>query len=102
MRIKRRVPIALALGAMVGAGLLLAPSTAFAADLPYDGTDPHYTGCDSSAFTAPGSPVNGAGGSVELRYSTSCGTAWARFTCQSWNGCTNYSLWVRRNNDGKV
>jgi hypothetical protein len=26
----------------------------------------------------------------------------ARFTCQSLFGCSDYSIWIRRNNDGKV
>jgi hypothetical protein len=50
----------------------------------YDGTDPQATGCAASAELAPGTIVqpifHGTTkvGTVELRYSTSCHTAWAR------------------------
>jgi len=65
----------------------------------YDGTDPHTTGCDLNAFT-PASRSAG-GGTLELRFSRSCLTGWARFTCWNSGGCTNYTLWIVRSNDGK-
>lgn len=81
--------------------LLLVLGTAFLAPLAYassfDGTNPHTTGCDSSASTE--FQVSGPSGLLELRYSSSCQTAWARFTCNQ-SSCTNYSIYVRRNQDG--
>jgi hypothetical protein len=64
-------------------GSLAAPASALA--LTYDNTDPATTGCSSGAYTLTYSPVsrkdNGVVvGTVELRWSPSCHTAWSRFT----------------------
>lgn len=77
---------------------LVAP-VVFADNEPYDGSDPHQTGCDSSAWTPYSRTING--NLLELRFSSNCQTAWARFTCNDPNGCTNYTLWVTRVQDQK-
>jgi len=74
----RRSCLLLSLALTLGA-LLLLPSSAIAA--PYDGSDPGATGCASSAYTISSFYDRYYGGYVELRYSTSCSTAWARFSC---------------------
>lgn len=93
------------LAGVVTAGLLtigaVAPQTSVG-----DGSDPNNTGCSSSAST-PVSVSNpaGIGGTLELRFSANCQTAWARFTCQqdpNGFGCSSYEIFVRRNSDGKT
>lgn len=44
-----------------------------------DGQDPVATGCDYDAYTVTSQDINGLG-LVELRYSPTCGTNWARVT----------------------
>ncbi|MEU4119907.1 DUF2690 domain-containing protein [Kitasatospora sp. NPDC028055] len=48
----------------------------------YDGQDPISSGCAADAITAKSVPLNADGigqvGTLELRYSRSCRTAWAR------------------------
>lgn len=65
--------------------------------LPNDGTDPNSTGCSGSA----GSPFSQYidQGTLELRYSNNCQTAWARFTCGKWPVCSNYDIKIHRNQD---
>ena len=69
-----------------------------------DGSDPNDTGCASSAWTQYSVPnPTGIGGTLELRYSLSCSTAWARFTCEqdpNGFGCSSYKIYVRRDQDG--
>lgn len=76
-----------------------------AANLPYDGTDPSTTGCGSNDATNYYSKIvsdwTGNYGALILRYSYGCGTAWAKFICNASVGCSNFTLWVTRNNDGK-
>ena len=91
--------------AVLGSSMvLLLPASASAA--PYDGTDPAETICASSAFTPAGESYNTANFQghtstyvVELRYSTGCGTAWARVTCTDGNGCGYVQIWVERRSD---
>lgn len=71
-----------------------------------DGTDPSNTGCASSAGTQESvqNPA-GVGGLLELRWSSGCGTAWARFTCEqdpNQFGCTSYTIYIRRDTDGRA
>lgn len=66
---------------------------------PYDGQDPVSSGCSAGATT-----VDSRGlfdGQVELRYSPSCRTVWARVTIGSGSFNHSYSLWaeVIRTND---
>lgn len=75
--------VALATGT-VAASLLLAPTTAHAANLPYDGKDPNATGCAADGRTMSSAPIRSSNGhslgTIELRYSLRCHTAWARIT----------------------
>ncbi|MFJ9908892.1 DUF2690 domain-containing protein [Streptomyces sp. NPDC101152] len=70
---------AAAVAALTAAPLALS-GTARAAT--YDGQDPIAGGCASSAITAESAPIyRGDGaqvGTIQLRYSTSCRTVWAR------------------------
>lgn len=87
-------------------------SAAFAAPAQaatYDGTDPAATGCAASAYTAR-SAYGYIGGVahelVELRYSPTCRTTWARVTTINMPNCSpgaDYcaSATVHRNSDGR-
>lgn len=70
-----------------------------------DGSDPNATGCANSAATEYSTQVPDTlnAGRLELRWSSGCETAWARFTCYvgGITGCSGYRLYVHRNNDGK-
>lgn len=85
------------------ATLLFGNSTAEA--LPYDNTNPE-TSCGNSARTAKSenlyNPYGGAIGQIQLRYSPTCRTAWARivnyFPDCGENNCSYAS--VTRNSDG--
>ncbi|NLT55401.1 MAG: DUF2690 domain-containing protein [Actinomycetales bacterium] len=74
-----------AVAVLLAAGAIVLPAQGASA-LRYDGTDPDATGCGNSAYT-PGSGgsfykvVKGdhlVVGYLELRFSSSCMTAWAR------------------------
>jgi hypothetical protein len=81
-----------------------------AAAATYDGTDPSATGCASSGSTVESKYGKTAVGTtivfVELRYSSSCRTTWARVTTVGLPGCKpgvdfcGLAI-VRRNSDGK-
>src|SRR2546421_2018427 len=86
--------LALVVGLSVALG-----TTALAANLDHDGTDPNSTGCSGSAWTPYNITVDQ--GSLELRFSSGCQTAWARFTCLT-SGCTSYNIFVKRLQDGKA
>lgn len=67
------------------AALLTAPREGNSCGLQYDGTNPHTTGCDANATTICKATLCDAwsqmcGGTVELRYSYTCHTAWSRIT----------------------
>jgi hypothetical protein len=61
-------------------------------DATCDGMDPQTTGCAADAYTVPGGTAKGPGGTVELRYSPSCKTNWARVQ----NAQLNLTLFVIR------
>jgi hypothetical protein len=81
---------------LLGTGLLVAqPQAAFAAGCSRyacDGQDPIKMGCDnvrtgSSVFVYSNSQSNFAIGTIELRYSATCRTAWARLSFwKEWYG----------------
>ncbi len=77
------------------------PSGAYAA--AYDGTDPNSTGCSASASTVA-SVALGPSASVELRYSSSCRTTWARLS-GGYKGepgdCAASYAKIHRNSDGR-
>ncbi len=65
-----------------------------------NGLDPEQTGCAADAYTVKvsGGTVSFRTGSVELRYSPSCGTNWARVF--STVGNARLTVSIRRTNDG--
>src|SRR5262245_51670712 len=111
--VKTRTLAAAGAAAVAFTGLALAaPATAAATTVrPFasDGSDPSATGCASSAITAK-SAYGYIGSSpqilVELRYSTSCRTTWARITTMNMPACRpgvdncGY-VTVHRNSDGR-
>lgn len=78
--------------------LALAP-IALADNQPYDDTNPHDTGCDSSMRQVATRQLGD--GSLELHFSDNCHTAWAYFLCQNPSGCSGFTLWVKRIQDQK-
>jgi Protein of unknown function (DUF2690) len=100
---KRHFAMPLAAALAAAALSTVAAGSASAATVR-DGTDPNNTGCASSASTILSvQDPTGTGGLLELRWSSHCETAWARFTCQqdpNGFGCTNYKIYIRRDNDG--
>ncbi|MFM9607742.1 DUF2690 domain-containing protein [Streptomyces niveiscabiei] len=68
--------------AVATAAIALTVGLAGSADAAaYDGQDPISSGCANSAITARSNAIYVGGtqvGTIELRYSTSCRTAWAR------------------------
>ena len=72
-----------------GAMVATTPSVLAAAcwDLGCYGIDPQTSGCSASAYTVFNTPIKDSAGTqlgtVELRYSNSCGANWARTTAFS-------------------
>jgi hypothetical protein len=98
-RAKGRHAGALALLTLGSAALVFFGTPAYAAG---DGTNPNDTGCaNASNNPVTEAHVSGPSGLLELRFSWGCLTAWARFTCQQSTRCTNYKLYIHRNNDGR-
>jgi hypothetical protein len=66
--------------------------------------DPYGNTCAAGAYTPNGYSISVSNGqtrqwgTLELRYSPGCGTAWARFTCTGYWGCNNYHLRITRDN----
>jgi hypothetical protein len=98
-------------GTAVGATLLVLTLQTPANALPYDGTSPVSTGCNSTAITAatatiayPSAVGNIPIATVDLRYSTACRTTWSHVHSQvaacdaNGNGC--FYAKVYRNSDG--
>ncbi|POX54391.1 DUF2690 domain-containing protein [Streptomyces sp. Ru72] len=96
-----------------GLGLAMIAATGGAQAYTYDGSDPSSTGCSSGASTVASATVknsNATFGTIELRYSLACHTAWARLTLNYTQGaCGNASAgydcahaYVIRNNDGRT
>lgn len=80
--------------------------SAYAENHSYDGKSPYYNNCASSATTkAYTNLLNGNNekfGKVELKFSSTCKTAWAKITldkpaASDWNA----NAWIKRNTDGK-
>ncbi|WP_379354015.1 MULTISPECIES: DUF2690 domain-containing protein [unclassified Paenibacillus] len=81
--------------------LSLFPSAAFA--LPYDGASPITSGCSADAVVKASKRLSNGKGTVELRYSPSCKTAWARITMDSaatYNWAANAV--IQREHDSKT
>ncbi|MFC8900143.1 DUF2690 domain-containing protein [Streptomyces cinereoruber] len=103
------------LGVVAGSlGLALIAGTGGAQAYTYDGTNPSSTGCSADGKTIHSATVkNDAGysfGTIELRYSVKCHTAWGRMTLnRAANSCdttgAGYACtrgYVIRNNDGRT
>lgn len=97
--------LVLATGALSAAGFAVA-SPALAVTCSgngCNGVDPHASGCDANAITLASARLIGSsgidGGSIEMRYSTICGTQWirisARFTDCSGEPCQNHASITR-------
>lgn len=92
----------------LGAAALFNAVTTPANAALYDNTNPSTTGCSGSAITARQAGLNNASGNfglIDLRYSTSCRTAWARVTSTYGIACVPGDdgcggAWVHRNSDG--
>ncbi|MEV5880149.1 DUF2690 domain-containing protein [Streptomyces sp. NPDC052101] len=97
MRLARVLGRAAAVAALTAVALA---GTGSAQAATYDGQDPIVTGCNSSAVTVNSAPVYRADGTevgtIQLRYSTSCGTVWARLVSPISHGLG----YVVRNTDG--
>jgi hypothetical protein len=108
MKSLRRAMTVIAVLLAGAAGSLVAAGPAAAA--AYDGTDPSATGCANSSSTVESKYGKTANGItivfVELRYSSSCRTTWARVTTVGLPGCKpgvdfcGLAI-VHRNSDGK-
>lgn len=78
---------------------------AYAENHSYDGKSPSYNNCDDSAVTkatATLATTSKTLGKIELRFSNTCKTAWARITLNSpvpdgWRANAE----INRNTDGK-
>ncbi|MBZ9640179.1 DUF2690 domain-containing protein [Streptomyces sp. PSKA30] len=95
-----------------GIGLALIAATGGAQAYAYDGSDPSSTGCSADATTVESATVKNSNmtfGTIELRYSLKCHTAWARLTLNyTQYACGNASAgydcahaYIVRNNDGR-
>lgn len=103
---KRRIlGIVMAVGLAAGVFGTNHAAYAYVGQYAYDNTDPQSTGCYSDAYTPSGYTFyyfSAAGwyGTVELRWSPSCQTAWTRFTCvhgdPAFNQCYAYTLRIYR------
>lgn len=96
----------------VTAAMVMVAGTVFAGTAnaaPYDGTDPIATGCANSAITARSAYASSGGVNrlfVELRYSRTCKTAWARVTTMNMPNCASSGTYcatvhVSRHSDGR-
>lgn len=111
MNVKKRT---LARVGVLAGGIALSVIAATGAAQAYtnDGTSPASTGCADDGTTVASAPMKNAGGTqgtIELRYSLKCHTAWARLTLNYTQfACGNASAGyacaaasVTRNDDGR-
>jgi hypothetical protein len=95
-------PLIVAVAIAAGIGLSASPASA-TSGYGYDGQWPDISGCDSSAITAEQATIyqgNATIGYIQLRYSTTCRTAWARIISYYNNG-VGEKAGIERNSDGK-
>ncbi|WP_329319954.1 DUF2690 domain-containing protein [Streptomyces sp. NBC_01262] len=100
MIIRKRIALATA-ALTLGSGLALLPATGASA-AAYDGQSPVTSGCVNSAITASSKNIyvgSKLEGKIELRYSTSCRTAWGRVIAYYLGGEGEANVY--RNSDGK-
>ncbi|MFI7505097.1 DUF2690 domain-containing protein [Streptomyces sp. NPDC049687] len=97
-----RKRIALTAAALtLGSGLAILPATGASA-AAYDGQSPVTSGCANSAITARTKNIYVGSklvGRIDLRYSTSCRTAWGRVVAYYLAGAGEANVY--RNSDGK-
>ncbi|MGC9542638.1 DUF2690 domain-containing protein [Streptomyces sp. UG1] len=95
-----------------GIGLSLVATMGGAQAYTADGKDPSAAGCGADARTVHSATVKNSNitwGTIELRYSLKCHTAWARFTLDHTQyACGNAAAgedceraYIVRNNDGR-
>lgn len=96
-------------GVVIAASLVTTAPPAQAATYAYDGQYASNTSCNNDATTVASTNINSAAwgtrvGYIELRYSPSCRTTWARLTSllkyEPGNLGAAYAR-ITRNNDGK-
>jgi hypothetical protein len=89
--IRRTVVALLAIAAFVAPAVVLAaPASAATCYGDYcSGTDPQATGCSNGAYDLASTPIAGNGGLIELRWSPSCKTEWARVPASWGNAYPN-------------
>jgi Protein of unknown function (DUF2690) len=107
MKLHMTLPRMGAVAAVVVSTIVGIAPSASAADLPYDGQWPDQSGCASTGITAASKSIYDMEGVkvglIELRYSTSCRTAWARIRSFITDyGGQGESAYVHRNSDGKT
>jgi len=94
--------LALALGASIA---VAAPASALSGT-QYDGTDPAATGCATGSIVIYSADAwegvyNTVEGTVEVRYSPSCGTNWVRvYNANASDGVTH--KWIERQAQGSL
>jgi uncharacterized protein DUF2690 len=78
----RRLRIVLAiLASFLTCGLLTAVQASAAPNDPYSGSNPYTTGCSADGITIATRPIHSQQavfGTMEVRYSPTCGTNWVR------------------------
>lgn len=112
MKLNKRV---FARAGVVAGGVVLSVIAATGGAQAYtnDGTSPASTGCADDGTTVASAPMknsSGTKGTIELRYSLKCHTAWARLTLNyTQSACGNASAGyacaaasITRNNDGRT
>ncbi|MFE0503961.1 DUF2690 domain-containing protein [Peribacillus butanolivorans] len=87
----------------LGVALSIFASSASAQNLNFDGASPLSTGCSLDGVVKASKRLSDGKGKIELRYSPSCKTAWARIildsvATHSWEG----NATLGRNQDGKM
>ncbi|MGM0875896.1 MAG: DUF2690 domain-containing protein [Bacillota bacterium] len=89
--------------ASLAVALSIFASSASAENLFYDGASPVSTGCSLDGVVKASKRLSNGKGTVELRYSPSCKTAWGRIILDSvatYDFAANAT--VRREHDGKM
>lgn len=91
-----KVPLRLLVAGVVCVGMLAMSPLPTLASLPWDGTNPHSTGCDVNAFNEFSMYIDQ--GTLQGRFGPACATAWAKFVCNDPNGqsCDGYCIEVVR------
>ncbi|WHY74833.1 DUF2690 domain-containing protein [Fictibacillus enclensis] len=102
MKKVKRIPMVLSIVVTVILASLHPANSTLAETHTYDGKSPYYNHCADSAVTKDKVWIDSVS-YVELKYSTSCKTAWAKVTLTR-NATSNYEADARivRSTDGKA